>query len=264
MSPRLRGPSDDNEPEKQAPGPEGILKSMGSPGIEASSLASTVQPPLSSRSLAQESLTLFAGPANATSAMPIHIPPSLMDVFRGLKADPVLVGGSAVQVWAKRKDGVFLTYDLDFITYLQLRDLSTAGLPLEESGRHALVEGVAIEFPSGPLGVGDLILDPNKDTLFAPTTCGDRVRCLRPEACVLDRLAQVAGWQVSAAYLQAMGIVVAQYGSSDWDQAWIDEHAAQANLGRQWENLKADLENPSPLGLEKAIGLGWDTDRRHC
>jgi hypothetical protein len=194
--------------------------------------------------------------------MPIHVPARLLEVFRGLKAESVLVGGTAVQVWARRSDGVFLTYDLDFITSLRASDLTTAGFTLEESGRHILVEGVAIEFPSGPLGVGDLMLDPRRDTILAPTTHGDWVRCLKPGACVLDRLAQVAGWKVSAAYLQATGIVVAQVGSPDWNQEWIDEYAAQANLGRQWENLKADLDDPSPSGLQRALDLGWDSDRK--
>jgi hypothetical protein len=65
---------------------------------------------------------------------------------------------------------------------------------------------------------------------------------------------------VSATFLQATGIVVAQAGSPDWNQDWIDECAAEANLGRQWENLKATLDDPSPSGLQRALDLGWDSD----
>lgn len=189
---------------------------------------------------------------------PIRIPPRLLEAFRTLKADPVLVGGSAVQVWTGRSDDIFQTFDLDFITHLQIRDLSQVGIDPEETGRHVVVDGVAVEFPTGPLAIGDLYLDPKLDSILVLTTAGDQVRCLRPEACVLDRLAQVAAWKVSAAYLQASVIVVAQSDSPAWDQEWIDQNAVKAGLGRQWEHLKIELEYPSPAGMRKALELGWD------
>lgn len=86
---------------------------------------------------------------------PISVPKALLDAFELLKAEAVLVGGSAVQVWVGRRDGIFATGDLDFISHLAVKDLAKAGLHMEgPSGRHVVVEGVPIEFPSGPLGLG--------------------------------------------------------------------------------------------------------------
>jgi hypothetical protein len=195
----------------------------------------------------------------AAAAAPIHVPERLLKAFRALNADPVLVGGSAVQVWTGRSDGIFQTFDLDFITHLCVKDLALVGIELEPAGRHAVVDGVAVEFPVGPLAVNSLYLDPKMDVVTVPTILGGHVRCIRPEVCVLDRLAQVAAWKVSAAFLQASAVVVAQAKSPGWDQDWIDRNASKAGLSKQWEHLKAELENPSKAGLDRALSIGWDS-----
>ena len=193
-------------------------------------------------------------------AFPILVPPRLLAAFRTLKEEPVLSGGSAVQVWTGRSDDIFETFDLDFITGLRVWDLVQCGLHPEPSGRHLVVDGVAVEFPSGPLGVGDLFLDSRKDTVLAPTTDGEWVRVIRPEACVLDRLTLVAGSSISAAFLQAAAVVVAQSSQPSWDQDWLEAGAMQAGLGRLWNHLRTELEKeqPSQEGLEQAIRIGWD------
>lgn len=75
---------------------------------------------------------------------------------------------------------------------------------------------------------------------------------------VPPRLAQVAGWKVPEAFLQASAVVVAQAGTPGWDQAWIDRNAAEAGLSRQWEHLKGELDHPSKEGLERALEIGLD------
>lgn len=197
-------------------------------------------------------------------AFAVPVPPRLLAAFRDLQVEPVLSGGAAVQVWTGRADDLFRTADLDFITHIQVRELVNAGLDCQIDGRHALVDGVPIEFPGGPLGVGDLDLDPVRDTDLVPTTSGGSVRCIRPEACVLDRLALVAGSQTRSAFLQAAAVVVTQAGQAAWDQDWIDAGAQAARLGRLWDLLKQVLErgNPSELDMDQAIRLGWDPPRR--
>lgn len=196
----------------------------------------------------------------ALSPTPIHVPPLLIQAFRGLNADPVLVGGAAIQVWTGRSDGLFLTHDLDFITPFTAADFQRHGITLERSGRHLLVDQIAVEFPSGPLGVADLILDPLQDSVEVNTIEGDLIRCLRPEACVLDRLAQAVGWMVAEAYPQALAVTVVQSPQPGWDWAWLDRSARACRLSRILDHLRSELAGgvPHPESLEQVMELGWD------
>lgn len=191
---------------------------------------------------------------------PIGVPPALLDAFESLKADAVLVGGAAAQVWTGKSDGVFQTWDLDFITHLTVKDLARAGLHFEASGRHALVEGVPIEFPSGPLGVGDYLYVQDEAVVPVPTVDGRRILCLRPEASVLDRLVWVASDRLGACYGQAAGVAVSQHRQVDWDATWIDRVADKAGIGKLWTHLRGELESgsPSQKGLLAALEMGWD------
>lgn len=191
---------------------------------------------------------------------PVAVPPRLLEAFERLGASPVLVGGMVVQVWTGLSDGLFQTFDLDFITSLRASDFARAGLAMEPSGRHMMVDGRPVEFPSGPLAVGDLQLDATHDTRLVPTLEGGSLRCLRPEACVLDRLAQVAAWQVAEAYPQAMAVAIAQSGQPGWNSSWMDHAAKAAGLSKQWEHLRTELgrDAPSERGLDEALRIGWD------
>ena len=93
-----------------------------------------------------------------------------------------------------------------------------------------------------------------------PTLAGDLIRCLRPEACVLDRLAQVAAWQVAEAYAQAAGVAAAQSGQPGWDETWIEGAARKAGLSKLGRHLKGELErgNTSESAMDEALRLGWD------
>jgi hypothetical protein len=191
---------------------------------------------------------------------PIGVPKALLDAFELLKADAVLVGGSAVKVWVGKHDGIFATGDLDFITHLTVKDLAKAGLHAEEPlGRHLVVEGIPIEFPTGPLAVGDYVFAKGEASIRVPTLEGRPILCLRPEASVLDRLAWVAGDRLDVAYAQALGVTVSQFGQIAWDGDWIDQVATKANLGKLWRHLKKDLASGSPgvSGLDLAIKIGW-------
>ncbi len=191
---------------------------------------------------------------------PIAVPSALLDAFEALQAEAVLVGGSAVQVWTGRSDGIFTTGDLDFITHLTVKDLAKGGIRLDAaSGRHVLVDGIPIEFPAGPLAVGDHVFAKGEASVLVPTREGRPIVCFRPEASVLDRLTWVAGDRLEVAYAQALAVAVSQSGQLHWDDAWVDTVAGQAGLGKLWQHLKADLASGSPglAGLNKAIKIGW-------
>lgn len=192
---------------------------------------------------------------------PVAVPDRLLDAFARLGAEAVLVGGSAVQVWVGRRDGIFTTGDLDFITALTVRELAEAGLAgAVVDGRHLVVEGVPIEFPSGPLAVGSHVFAPGEAAVPVPTLGGRSCLCLRPEASVLDRLAWVAGDRLELAYAQALAVAAVQAREPDWDGAWMARTAARARLGRLWAHLDRDLAtgSPGPSGLAQALRIGWD------
>jgi hypothetical protein len=183
-----------------------------------------------------------------------------MNAFEHLKAEAVLVGGSAVQVWVGKQDGIFATGDLDFITHLSVRDLAKAGLQVEESlGRHVVVDGIPIEFPTGPLAVGDYVFTKGEASVPVPTLEGRPILCLRPEASVLDRLAWVAGDHLEVAYAQAIAVAVSQFSQLEWDGDWIERVAIKAGLRKLWKHLKTDLASgaPSLAGLNRALKIGW-------
>lgn len=191
---------------------------------------------------------------------PIAVPKALLDAFERLEAHAVLVGGTAVQVWVGRRDGIFATGDLDFITHLTVSDLVKAGVCLEAaSGRHVVVDGIPIEFPSGPLGVGDYNYIRGEASVEVPTLDGRPISCLRPEASVLDRLAWVAGDQLEVGYAQALAVAVSQQRQMDWDGDWIDRISVKASLGKLWTHLKKDLASGAPglPGLDQALRIGW-------
>jgi hypothetical protein len=191
---------------------------------------------------------------------PIAIPKRLIEAFHRLQVEPILVGGSAVQVWTGEREGLFATLDLDFIAPLDISDLARAGIQLERSGRHAEVDGVVIEFPSGPLAVGDLILDSIYSTTKVPTEDRNQIVCIRPEPCVLDRLAWVASGDAIQAYPQAMAVAVAQMDSEGWDEFWMDSNAPKAGLSKLWKHLRAEIQSGDlkPDALDLVLRMGWD------
>jgi hypothetical protein len=191
---------------------------------------------------------------------PIAVPSRLLDVFERLHAEAVLVGGAAVQVWVGRKDGLFATGDLDFITHLMVKELIPQGVQIEDSGRHVLIDGVPIEFPTGPLAVGAYIFAKGEAVVSVPTLDGRPILCFRPEACALDRLAWVAGDSLEVGYAQALAVTVSQHQQLEWDEAWVDRVATRAGLNNLWTHLKKDIASGHPglEGLDMALRIGWD------
>ncbi len=202
------------------------------------------------------------------SPFPIHIPRQLIRAFRKLDVDPVLVGGGVVEVWTGEGEGVFKTSDLDFVgpDAQTANSIHLLGLEAVEGGdvvgsRHVLVEGVPVEFPTGPLGVGDAYLDTRESTVVVPTISGDMIRYLRPEACVLDRLATVASeFGHFEQYIQALAVAVAQCNQPGWSDPWMEVTAKKARLHRIWSFMKVELESGQPQTerLDEVMGLGWD------
>jgi hypothetical protein len=106
-----------------------------------------------------------------------------------------LSGGSAVSIYS---DNRYQSHDLDFVTLAAPARLqpvvASLGFVQTESRRlyaHPQTEWL-LEFPSGPLGFGQTIVDGSQlETL--PTPWGS-LRVITPTLCVMNRLAVFCHW----------------------------------------------------------------------
>jgi hypothetical protein len=105
----------------------------------------------------------------------------------------VLSGGACVSIYTENK---YQSYDLDFIENISTRR-NTLGLILKEIGfseenRYFTHPDTVyfIEFPPGPLSVGD---EPVKDIVTKEFSTGE-LRLISPTDCAKDRLAAYYHW----------------------------------------------------------------------
>lgn len=124
----------------------------------------------------------------------------------------VLSGGSCVEIYSR---GEYTSWDLDLINQYneQFKKIHTImdGLGFKEHDRYFVHDETKyfIEFPSGPLGVGDA---PVEEIAEIETEAGV-LRLLTPTDCVKDRLAAYYHWDDEQCLQQA--IWVAQQNNVD-------------------------------------------------
>jgi len=131
----------------------------------------------------------------------------------------VLSGGSCVEIYSR---GEYTSYDLDLINQYneQFKKIHQVMLELgfREYNRYFVHDDTKlfIEFPSGPLGVGDA---PIEDIAEIDTEAGV-LRLLTPTDCIKDRLAAYYHWNDEQCLQQA--IWVAQQNEYDLEsvKAW--------------------------------------------
>ena len=107
--------------------------------------------------------------------------------FRRRQINVVLSGGSCVSIYSREK---YVSLDLDFVNAAfakrPLIKAAMAALGFQEEGRHFRHPDAAflVEFPPGPLGVGE---EPVKQIDELKTATG-LLRIISPTDCVKDRL----------------------------------------------------------------------------
>jgi hypothetical protein len=156
----------------------------------------------------------------------------------------VLSGGSCVSMWTNNR---FASLDLDFIlgglhTKNSVKKaLATIGFtPKATNSRyyeHKETE-LTLEFPNGPLAVGDELLDPQNAANIETKT--GSLRLLKPTDCVKDRLAAYYHWQDGQAFVQAVGVAKAQ--NVDWEdlKSWHEKEG----ITDQFDSFKDTVEAP--------------------
>lgn len=143
-------------------------------------------------------------------------------VAHGVEA--TLSGGAAVSIYT---DNRYQSHDLDFVSTAGIKALtrvvSELGFVVTPSRRlfaHPESQWL-LEFPSGPMGFGNRVVDTSGlQTLETPW---GPLRVIPPTLCVMDRLAAFVHWRDRQCLEQA--IWVAQSHAIDWDdlRSWASQ-----------------------------------------
>jgi hypothetical protein len=127
----------------------------------------------------------------------------------------VLSGGSCVEIYSK---GDYTSYDLDLVNrynerFFKIKTIMEA-LGFTEKGKYFIHKDTEyfIEFPSGPLGVGDSSVEKLEEI----RTKYGILKLLTPTDCVKDRLAAYFHWDDNQSLQQALW--VAQQNKIDLDE----------------------------------------------
>ncbi len=116
----------------------------------------------------------------------------------------VLVGGSVVSFYTENK---YMSYDLDYISSHNATEIShvLSQIGFKKEGRYYKHENTDffIEFPAGPVSVGDTILDDFNEI----ETQDGYVKLLKPVHAVMDRLAAFYYWSDWQSLKQAIMII---------------------------------------------------------
>jgi hypothetical protein len=132
--------------------------------------------------------------------------------------DAVLSGGSVVTIYS---DNEYESFDLDFVTTERMNRIEDAMASIgyqRASGRHFEHPSsrYLVEFPAGPLSVGDEVL---RDTGRVTTLVGT-IRLLTPTQCVMDRLASYYHWHDPQGLEQALMVAMRQVVDLEGLQSW--------------------------------------------
>jgi len=139
----------------------------------------------------------------------------------------VLSGGSCVEIYSR---GEYTSWDLDLINQYneQFQKIHTVmdDLGFTEHDRYFVHKDTKlfVEFPSGPLGVGDA---PVEDIAEIDTEAGV-LRLLTPTDCIKDRLAAYYHWDDEQCLQQAV---------------WVaEQNEFDLNSVREWSEKEKSLE----------------------
>ena len=154
----------------------------------------------------------------------------------------VLSGGGAASIYALNP---FESMDLDFIPIGLSRSVDAAMLELgfrKEHGRHWTHPDISfwIEFPPGPVQVGDEVLHDFAERHTAHGT----LRILTPTDCVMDRLAWYYHAQDEQGLEQALAVAAANEVDLDRIESWSRRERAEAKFERFRAHLRREPRSP--------------------
>jgi len=148
----------------------------------------------------------------------------------------VLSGGSCVEIYSK---GEYTSWDLDLINQYneQFKKIHAIMCELEfkEHNRYFVHDDTKlfIEFPSGPLGVGDAPVD---EIAEIDTEAGV-LRLLTPTDCIKDRLAAYYHWDDDQCLQQAVWVAK----QNEFDMDSVEKWSVKENSEDKFEVFKQTI-----------------------
>lgn len=148
----------------------------------------------------------------------------------------VLSGGAVVSIYTNNE---YESNDLDFISPADTGKIAKAmaSLGFKREGRMFSHPRTAlfVEFPAGPLAVGDELIRPTE--VAEKRTAAGTIRLLTPTQCVMDRLAAYFHWNDLQSLDQAVMVACSQKISF----AKLDAWAKRERAGEKLEKFKGQL-----------------------
>lgn len=121
--------------------------------------------------------------------------------------ETTLTGGAVVSIYTKNK---YQSFDADFISPQESKQIEIAmkNLGFKKNGKDFIHPDSSfyVEFPSGPLAVGETIIKPGSQINIK----GNKLRLLSPTQAVMDRLCAFFFWNDRQGLDQAVWIAEAQ------------------------------------------------------
>jgi hypothetical protein len=155
--------------------------------------------------------------------------------------DAVLVGGAVVSIYT---DGAYQSGDLDFI----IQNLSKEKLPFVmnkigfiKTGKnyiHPDCNHLFVEFPSGPLGIGE---DYNIKEVEEDYQ-GTKIKILSPTDCIKDRLASYIYWDAKECLDQAILVALAHKFNHSSVKRWC-EGEQSIHVYKEFEKILKSRSN---------------------
>lgn len=149
----------------------------------------------------------------------------------------VLTGGSCVSIYT---DNRYQSYDLDFIEEGRWGRKKIAGilmkLGFQEKDRYFIHPDTPyfVEFPSGPLAIGD---EPVREVVQLEFATGS-LRLLSPTDCVKDRLANYYHWKDRQCLEQAVMVAA----DAEVDMEEIERWSRHEGMVEEFERIKELLK----------------------
>jgi len=155
----------------------------------------------------------------------------------------VLSGGAVVSIYTHNE---YESSDLDFICPAAASSIAEAIAPLgfKREGRMFSHPRTAlfVEFPPGPLAVGDELI--RATDVGEKRTAAGTIRLLTPTQCVMDRLAAYFHWNDLQSLDQAVMVASSQEISLRKLEAWAKREGASDKLRRFKQELATRKRHP--------------------
>jgi predicted nucleotidyltransferase len=170
----------------------------------------------------------------------IYVAAIISSAFEKKGIQTVLVGGAVVEYYTA---GGYTTADIDMILPpLEKEEIETVmkelGFERFEDYRHWLHPDipVPVEFPPGPLQVGHLLIQEVNEIEVEKI----RLKILKVEDILLDRLIMAQEWKDLQAQIQAEMLMYAHYTELDWP--YVHQKSSQLGILKRFQKVQRTVK----------------------